>query len=181
MKQEKSTSQKGFTHALLQFLDDLGRPTIGYAYNVGGYTPWPKVSRVYYRRTFARMKKFGWVEEAERGGKKFFKLTKKGRMEVLCRKLKEIKEPDKLKWNGSWWIGLFDIPEHKGRRDRDQLRIALKRAGFSCLQKSVYIYPGEIPELLIDYLHTSGLSRFIRFLHVDRADDPNDLKKRCGI
>ena len=178
----QASSCKGFVPAFLQALDKSDRRyTIGYAFNVGGYHPWPKVPPVYYKLAVKRLKEQRLIKEVKKGDQQFFKLTKKGKTQALLCKLKEMRRQKRKKWNGTWWLGLFDIPESTGRKERIQLRRVLMDAGFVYLQKSVYIFPGELPKDLVEYLRISGLSRFIRFLHVDRADDIGDLKKRCRV
>lgn len=138
---------------------------------------WP--SEVYccrVREEFKRLKKHGWIIEAEEQGKKFLKLTKKGRLQAFYYKLQALKHPPKKIWDGKWRLAIFDIPE-KGRRERDAIRGILKIAGFYQLQKSVYIYPHEIPGEIITYLKESGLLPFIRFARVDKMDDTKDLQR----
>lgn len=138
---------------------------------------WPKEyrkSRI--NQELRRMKDRGWIEEAERQGKKFLKLTAKGRVEGLCRRIETIGRVDKRRWDGKWRLALFDIPE-KGRWQRDTIRWALKCAGFHQLQKSVYVYPYEIPAEVIEYLNVAGLLPFIRFGRLDKIDNDTDLRK----
>lgn len=58
------------------------------------------------------------------------------------------------KWNGNWYLVIYDIPERK-RRSRTILRELLEKLGFGQLQKSVYISPfnflGEIEKIIKDY------------------------------
>jgi CRISPR-associated endonuclease Cas2 len=77
-------------------------------------------------------------------------------------------------------MAIFDIPE-KGRRERDAIRGVLKLIGFYQLQKSVYIYPYEIPGDIVNYLKMSGLLQFIRFARVDKMDDETFLKKHFKL
>jgi len=161
---------------LLDLLGPVDKPTIGYAYNVGGFSPWPKVPPVYYRVAIHRMKKKGMVKEARRGGKKFLKLTKRGKVQALLCRVEQCPRPHPRTWNGKWWLALFDIPE-MGKLLRNRIRKTLKGVGFYCLQKSVYIWPYELPDDLIVYLNDSGLGRYIRLVRVDRLDDDRKLKR----
>lgn len=176
----KRPEASGMLGRILEAFDELDHPVIGYADNLGGYTPWPKVSRNYYRVAIHRMKKKGWVEEAHKQGKKFLKLTKKGKTQLLLYKLKRCTPGRCAKWNGKWWLAIFDIPE-QGRKERDHIRLCLKQAGFQRLQKSVYIYPQEVPQEAVDYLNESGLAQFIRFLRVDQFDGAQEFKRRFRL
>ena len=105
------------------------------------------------------------------------KLTKKGRVQALLRALDETKALTPHAWDGKWRIGLFDIPE-EGKHERDKIRWTLKKVGFQRLQKSVYVYPFEIPRGALLYLRESGLDRFVRFMRVDQMDDDKELRRK---
>lgn len=142
---------------------------------------WPKEYPIHrVRQEIKRMKDRGWIEESERQGKKFLKLTKKGKLQVFYRKLQDIDQLSQKVWDGKWRLAIFDIPE-KGRRERDIIRGILKTVGFYQLQKSVYVYPFEIPGEVTTYLRESGLLVFIRFARVDRMDDVGDLMRYFKI
>jgi len=164
--------------------DNFNRPVIGY-WRMGMPPPssWPKVSGKYYLLTVDRMKKRGWLEEvkkAKKGGKRFLKLTKKGRVQALLYKLQEIKQPVAKSWDGKWRLAIFDIPE-QAKSERNRIRRVLKCVGFQVLQKSVYIYPFELPAHTVAYLEESGLSKFIRFIRADKMDNDKDLKRRFEL
>lgn len=169
---------------LLETLLDLTEliPTIetphGYSRRLGGY---PKeFPRHRVQREIKRMKDRGWIEEAEKQGKKFLKLTKKGRMAALYRKLVSLPKPSKKQWQGKWVMAVFDIPE-SSRRERDAIRYVLRSVGFYPLQKSVYIYPYEIPPELIECLKDKNLLKFIRFARIERMDSVHDIKKHFKL
>lgn len=172
--------RKGMSGVLLDMFGEFERPVVGYNYNLGGYKRWPKVSRDYYRITIHRLKKQGCVKEAQKGGKKFLKLTKKGKVQALLYKLGELKPQSSSAWDGKWRVVIFDISE-SGRRERDRIRWTLKKAGFRGLQKSVYIYPYGLPRELVDYLKESGLDRYIRFMRVDQLDEDKELRRRFKL
>ncbi len=170
---------------LVEFLDAMleavPAPFEGkYAYmrRVSG---WPKElprKRIYHE--IKRMQARGWIIEAEKQGKKFVQLTEKGRLELLYRKLKAFKNEKGKKWDGGWWMALYDIPEH-GRNDRYAIRDALHLAGFYQLQKSVYVPPYKIPSELAEYLKDAKLLEFIRFVHVDHMDGAREIEKYFGL
>ena len=170
----KRTGVQGF---LADLLENSERPVIGYGY---GYTPWPKVAPVYYRVTLHRMKKRGLVQEAQKEGRKFVKLTRKGKLQALFGKLRGCALSSRSEWDGKWWLVIFDIPE-KGKLERNQLRRILKATGFHRLQKSVYIAPQAFSSEAIQYLKQSGLFQFIRCLKVEELDDDRELKKHFQL
>ena len=204
IKQKIKQNTQQITNEILKSLyntflaDRPPQPFSGYNY-FGRYQKPAKVSGEYYlknsanrsghldrdvcRATVSRLKKQGWVVEAEKGGKKFLKLTRKGKVKTLLYKLQslQMQEQKSKRWDGKWRIAIFDIPEHKGRAQRHQIRRALCFAGFCYLQKSVNAYPYELPAELISFLKESGLFSFIRFLRVDKMDDQCDLKKKFKL
>lgn len=163
--------------AFLEFIELMPMPFETPHMHLRRISGWPKEyrkSRI--NQELRRMKDRGWIEEAERQGKKFLKLTAKGKVEGLCRKIQSIRKVARREWDGKWRLALFDIPE-KGRWQRDTIRWTLKCAGFQQLQKSVYVYPHEIPAEVIEYLKAAGLLSFIRFARIDKIDDEKDLQK----
>ncbi len=133
------------------------------------------------RQELKRMRDRGWITEAKESGKKFYRLTKKGRLEFLYKKLKGAHSSTTGKpWDGKWRLIMFDIPE-TGRRERDAIRGTLKSIGFYLIQKSVYIYPHAIPDDAISYLKESGLWSYIRFAQIERMENDADAKKYFGF
>jgi DNA-binding transcriptional regulator PaaX len=68
-------------------------------------------------------------------------LTKEGegRASPLCRG----RPPWPRKWNGIWYLLMYDVPE-QDRRYRNVLREFLKQLRMGCLQKSVWVSPRDI-------------------------------------
>ena len=77
-------------------------------------------------------------------------------------------------------MALFDIPE-QGRKERDLIREALRKAGFCRLQKSVYVYPHEVPRELILYLTHAKLLPFVRFVRVDEMGECQELERHYKL
>ena len=164
-----------FLGAIVEALPDPLQPR--YVYMRGWPNELPR-HRIYGE--VRRMRERGWIQVAEKQGKRFVKLTEKGRLELLYRKLQSLKNSSNKKWDGSWWMALYDIPEH-GRSERHAIRDALHLAGFYPLQKSVYVHPHAVPEELVAYLKDAKLLEFIRFVHVDRMDGSREIEKHFGL
>lgn len=138
---------------------------------------WPKEYGAHrVRQELKRMKDRGWIKEAHRQGKKFLQLTEKGRLHALYQKIGGLRMSLKRPWDGKWRLAIFDIPE-EGRRERDAIRGILKIVGFYQLQKSVYLFPYEIPAGIIAYLKEANLLPYIRFIRADRLDNIEEIKK----
>ena len=163
-----------FLWAMIELMPDPSEDRRDYMRRLDG---WPKEVRPKrLKQELKRMKDRGWIQEAEKQGKKFIKLTEKGRLEMIYRKLKELPQSGTRQWDGTWWMALFDIPE-QGRAERDMIRRTLCAAGFYRLQKSVYLYPFKIPEELTAYLNEKKLLPYIRFAHVDRLEGTRAARK----
>lgn len=95
-------------------------------------------------RAVARAKARGFI-------KNDFSLTKEGkeRLEKILPKFF-----GERKWDGNWYLVVYDIPE-KFKRRRNILRENLKRLGFGQLQASVWVSPfnffGETEKIIHDY------------------------------
>ncbi len=62
----------------------------------------------------------------------------------------------KAKWNGIWYMLIFDVPE-KDRPYRDTLRRFLKQLRMGCLQKSVWITSQDIRPEYADLEETAAI------------------------
>lgn len=109
------------------------------------------------QRALYRAKSHGWV-------KNNLKLTQEGK-----RKLKSILpvfSPQK-KWDGNWYLVIFDVPE-KLRRKRDILREKLKKLGFGQLQQSVWISPINYLFLLEKVIFNYQLESYVIFSQTNK-------------
>jgi len=139
---------------------------------------WKQIKRnkdVY--NTIYSLKKQKLIREISRNGKRFYKLTSKGQLELLLRKA-IMEKP--LKWDGLWRIIIFDIPEDF-RDKRNLLRSLIKKNGFIKLQASVFISPYPLNREAISYLKQSGLISYIRIIRANEIDDDRDLRKKFGL
>jgi len=124
-----------------------------------------------FRRTqnvVSQAKKKGWISND-------LKLTKQGE-----KRLKEIfpsyQKPKK--WNGKWYLVIFDIPE-KLKYKRDLLRQKLKQLGFGQLQQSVWISPRNYLLNVAKIIETYNLGDYVIFsmtekIGLERSQDLAD-------
>ena len=117
-----------------------------------------KFNSLIIKRAISQTKLKGFIKED-------FTLTKEGET-----RLKNIfpKYFGKKKWDGNWYLVIYDIPETK-RKLRDILRENLRHLGFGELQASVWISPfnffGEIERIVKDY----NLFPYVLFTISDRV------------
>lgn len=123
-----------------------------------------------YNDLVYRLKQQGLLEEINKDGEKFFRLTTEGRRTLA--KAQErlslppvhyIKETD-----DRFVIVMFDIPE-KDRKKRAWLRAVLINLGFSIAQKSVWIGKVRIPQAFVDDLVKLNIDNFVEIFQVTKA------------
>lgn len=101
-----------------------------------------------FRNAISRLEKRGLIIGERKNGKAAYILSDKG--EKLAKRIKLKLELAKSKrWDGKWRILIFDIPE-KVRGKRDFFRKELRNFGFYRLQKSVWVYPYQLPQDFFD-------------------------------
>ncbi len=100
-----------------------------------------KFTNFYLERRSNQLIKKGYIT-VNKGG---LELTDKGQQELLGYSDFQTKKPKK--WDGLWTIISYDISDKK-KNIRDSVRFQLKRIGFIQLQKSVWVFPYDCPELI---------------------------------
>ena len=137
----------------------------------------PEFKKWQYNHTVKYLEKTKQIKIAERDGKLFIRLTKKGKVNALLSQLSKSFAVKALNlWDGKWRLIIWDIPETSSKQ-RDNIRYVIKTLGFKQVQKSVFISPYPLPQVSVDYLNESGLDKYIRFFRVDKVDNEKMLKK----
>ncbi len=98
-------------------------------------------------RSLSKLISLGLVVFIEKDGKKYLRLTEKGKLKLITLEKDNFKFKKPTKWDKKWRIVIFDIPQVK-RLQRDKLRFTLKQIGFIRLQNSVWVYPYDCEELI---------------------------------
>jgi len=113
-----------------------------------GKTPIGKRFKDQTRSTLSRLAKDGLIRFEERGGKKFARLTDKGRDVLAFEQQKRmLQEGRRKRWDRRYRIVSFDIAEKK-RAVRIQLRTVMQSTGFIRLQDSVWVYPYDCEDFI---------------------------------
>lgn len=96
------------------------------------------------KNSFYHFRKTGLISVESHHGNTCIMLTKEGeRRARLCGVGKILSgnvASENKKWDGKWRIILFDLKTEK-TKERDAIRLMLRRCGFVFLQKSVWVYP----------------------------------------
>jgi len=122
----------------------------------------------------------GFVVIKTKNNKKYFELTEGGQRELKRYQLKEFVIPKQRRWDKKWRAIIFDIKEYR-RRDRNQIRIILKRAGFVKLQASVWVYPYDCEDMLFLIKTSLSLGKDMLYMVVDRIENDRWLKKEFNL
>lgn len=96
--------------------------------------------KYYINDSLHRLVDKGLVQEFEKNGKKYLKLTKEGKRALFRFEAKSLASQKPLRWDGKYRIIIFDIKE-SDRFIRNDIRYFLLQFGFIKLQNSVWIYP----------------------------------------
>ena len=107
-------------------------------------------------------------------------ITANGKQRALRYSAKDMKIEKPAKWDGTWRIVLFDIPE-RHKRGRDALAEKLKELGLHPLQKSVFVYPYECKDEIDFIVELYELAPYVRFIRTKDIDTALHLKHRFGV
>ena len=131
--------------------------------------------------TFYRLRKEGVIHIEERNHQIFISLTPEGERKAGMFQLNKLGITRSKRWDGTWWVLLFDIP-HKKRFIREALRGKLRELGFVQLQKSVWVHAfpcrAEV-ELLKKFFGLS--SQEIRLIVAKDIGETQHLERRFQL
>lgn len=156
----------------IRLVDDLVPKVMDLRY---GFVPM-NFKRQSYASSVSRLLKTGEISKnVDEKGKVSLELTSFGD-ERFKRKFPIF---GKNKWDGSFMMVVFDIPE-KDKKARQALRNKLKELGFGMMQESVWISPYHFEEDLKEFLDTKGYSSYVFVLKAQKLSGENikDLVKK---
>jgi CRISPR-associated endonuclease Cas2 len=79
------------------------------------------------------------------------------------------------KWDGSWRVVVFDIPE-SSRAFRSVLRNHLHTLHFHKLQQSVFVSPHPYEQALLELVHVYKADKYVRIMTVTSINKEEELK-----
>ena len=107
-------------------------------------------------------------------GKVEIVISKNGTRRAMIENLSTLKIARPKKWDGYFWIVLFDIPE-KRKRVRDALRFHLKKMDFYELQKSVFILPFPCVKEIKFIAEYYNIRKYIRIIEARSIDHEKEI------
>jgi DNA-binding transcriptional regulator PaaX len=138
----------------------------------------PQLTRAAYR-----LRKLRLVKVVRRDdGHTHVELTQAGKRTALRYALDEIELEKPYRWDGRWYMVLFDIP-NEFRVARNTLRTRLKRLGLLPLQESVWVTPYPCREEIRFLAQMLNIGPFVKTAEVAALDekDAAKLKEKFGI
>ncbi|MBI2552262.1 CRISPR-associated endonuclease Cas2 [Candidatus Uhrbacteria bacterium] len=145
-------------------------------WSLGGFGPVAYIERERarrkreYRRLMRRihyLKQEHYIELVQEGEEQLYRLTAKGKYEILrIRFIQHMEDQRKQKWDRAWRVVIFDIPERL-RKHRDHLRKLLKASGFQMWQFSVWVTKYNPEPALHGLLKYLGLHRYYALIEAD--------------
>lgn len=131
-----------------------------------------------FRKAVNDLSKIGFLEKkVKRDGQIVYRLSRGGMIKIIeeIPLARFIKKP----WDKKWRVVVFDIPE-KEKVVREALRRKLVELGFGMLQRSVWITPHDLFEILNDFLTTYGLASYALIIEGEKlgGEDDRQLARR---
>jgi DNA-binding transcriptional regulator PaaX len=105
------------------------------------------------------LKRKGWIETSKTAKGFMIRLSHAGKMEQLLRTLH--RRP--LLKNQRACFVMFDIPE-QARASRDALRGFLRSAGFSLLQRSVWMTDRDVYSAVTRFVQEAGIEKWVQVI-----------------
>jgi DNA-binding transcriptional regulator PaaX len=123
----------------------------------------------------------GLVVFETRGGKRYARITERGKKRLLIERQKALLLSARPKrWDKRWRIVMFDIPERR-RGTRDELRNTMKDAGFARFQDSAWIYPYDCEDFIALLKADLHLGNAVRYVIADTIENDVSFRASFGI
>ena len=130
--------------------------------------------------SLSRLKDKRWIEAKGKNGVILTPIGAEKAQEAFVEAESILYMQKKHKWDGGWRMILFDIPE-KQRKIRDYLRKIIKRVGFKELQRSIWIYPGQVPVFLRHILSRDDIRGHVKFIITEHLDNDQDIRRMFNL
>lgn len=130
----------------------------------------PQLTRAVYR-----LRKLKLVRVVKSNGHTVITLTQNGKKLALKYALDEIELERPFRWDGSWHLVMFDVP-NIFRVARNALRTRLKRLGLVSLQESVWISPYPCRDEVRFLAQMLGVGGYIKTMTVSALDDRDSAR-----
>ena len=131
----------------------------------------------YFKARLSVLQQRGLIEYSNDGE---IRLTVKGEKELEKQRIFDKREFAQKKWNGRWYVVMFDIIEGR-KKTRDALRFELENYGFKKVQNSVWVYPYECTDFIALIKTDLSLGRSVLCFHAEFLDSDTELRELFGL
>lgn len=133
------------------------------------------------RSALSRLAYRGLIVFEERGGKKYARITEKGRrtLELEAQKA-AVRAQRGARWDKRYRMVIFDIPERK-RSIRASLRRTMREAGFLCIQGSVWVYPYDCEDLVALLKAELHIGKDVLYTIVEKIENDAWIKRHFDL
>lgn len=139
--------------------EDMANHSYRYLYGA------PELKKSSLSKAIKRLREKGFIELVS-DEKLAYRITDKGRERAI---LANLSLDDNNKWDGTWRLVIFDIPE-KRKQARNLLRSKLKQWGFSPWQKSVWASKKNCTKPLRDFIKSVGIEDWVIVLESNNVN-----------
>lgn len=122
----------------------------------------------------------GYANWVEKDGKKFLRITSKGRKAFAFEQAKVTLKNQKKKWDGRWRMVVFDIPERR-RKVRTRLCAVMREIGFVRLQDSVWVYPYDCEDFVALLKAELKTGKDVLYAIVDTIEQDKKLREQFKL
>lgn len=144
-------------------------------------TPIGKRFKDQAKTALSRLARAGLIRFEERSGKRYARLTEKGRHALaLERQKKALQAQRKKRWDKRYRIVIFDIAEVR-RAKRIQLRSAMQSAGFVRLQNSVWVYPYDCEDFTALLKADLHIGREVIYIIAEKIENDVWLREHFNL
>lgn len=145
------------------------------------YTGRRKGARFNYqvKTTLGRLAYRGLITFEERDGRRYARITERGRQILELETLNAI-GVKKKKWDRRWRVVIFDVPERR-RGIRVKLRRFMEEYGFVRLQDSVWIYPYDCEDLIALAKANLQIGTDVLYMIVERLENDKHLREHFAL
>lgn len=123
-----------------------------------------------FKKTFDRLKKRKLIKFIKNKNETIIELSELGRKEIIHYDLKSMKIDNSKRWDGKWWMVIFDIPNKK-KKSRDSFQKKLKTLGFYFIQESVGLYPYPCQKEIEFLREIYDIKKYVNIFHVEYFED----------
>jgi DNA-binding transcriptional regulator PaaX len=132
------------------------------------------------KNALGRLAKSSLIIFEERDGKRYARITERGKQVLDVESLRDKSTQKQKKWDGRWRVVLFDIPERR-RGTRNRLRVFMQEFGFVRLQNSVWIYPYDCEDLVALAKANFRIGFDVLYMIVEQLEHDKHLREHFGL